>query len=271
MSLLAGWHSVRKLNDLLLLFRNNAVSLAASLWVSFCFAGVSRREDDHLLSKSNTFSTKNIGIRSTNLELWQHVTNESSWSTTNTQIYASWRKYGKGTADTYQHNKCAEKSYWWLEEILMPSKCLCSHPFLMVFGNRLQAVLFVSEWDFRNVLLKSKKIFWQWDGEVIGSEVREPWALQLFRRGFLMGRIFTSINNYIFWDWVMFSGVLFYCYWELCEGLKLATVMGTTFYLRSIWKSPASISQYGAKKALIFTCLTVRGNWSVFSCNKKLL
>lgn len=131
-----------------------------------------------------------------------------------------------------------------------------------VFGN--QSVLFVSEWIFRKVLLKSK-IFWQWDGEAIGSEVQEPWAQQLFRRGFLMGRIFTSIDNYFFWDSVMFSGFFFYCYWELREGLKLATVVkGTTFYSHRVWKSPVSISQYGAKKPLIFICLSVRGNWSVF-------
>lgn len=116
MSVLSGWHSLNKL-DLAWMTSCccSETKLRASQHLFFCFAGAPQREDDHLLSKSNTFSNKNGRIRSMNLELLQHVINESSQETTDSQIFASWRKYRKGTIGINQESKsCLKTNYWWV-------------------------------------------------------------------------------------------------------------------------------------------------------------
>jgi len=147
MRVVSGWRSLSKLKwAWIFSYHCSETTLWASQHLFFRFAGAPQREDDHLLSKSNTFPNMNSRIRSTNLELWHHVINESNQETTNAQIFASWRKYRKGTMLINQESKsCMKRNYWWVQEMLMHWKCLCSHSFSMdisfiILGNQLHAV-----------------------------------------------------------------------------------------------------------------------------------
>lgn len=114
-------------------------------WLFFCFAGAPQREDNHLLSKSTTFSNKNRRMRGTDLELWQRVTNESSQDTTNAQICFLREAQGRYNWHHPRQWKQHEKNRWWVWEMLMHWKCVSFHSFSMdtsfnVRGHQLLAV-----------------------------------------------------------------------------------------------------------------------------------
>lgn len=101
----SGWHSQGKSEWNFRMISSHCSE--TPLWASqlcFIFAGVPQRENNHLLSKTPPFSKRNRRMRGTDVQLWQHVTKESSQGTAKAQICCL-REHREGAIATILDNK----------------------------------------------------------------------------------------------------------------------------------------------------------------------
>lgn len=104
--MLSGWHSQSKSGWPLAIVQKHHCEPRS--WI-FWLCRSPQREDNHLLSKNPAFSNKSRGMRGTDGELWQRVTNESSQST---NLLPEGSR-GKNNLHHPRQSKQHEKNLWW--------------------------------------------------------------------------------------------------------------------------------------------------------------